>query len=86
MMLTDITGVVDKNGDLIAEMTDDQAKAMIADGSISGGMIPKIETCLGAVEADVEGAVIIDGRGPHAILIELFTAGGAGTLITPGSP
>ena len=86
MMLTDITGVVDKNGDLIAEMTDDQAKAMIADGSISGGMIPKIETCLGAVEADVEGAVIIDGRVPHAILIELFTAGGAGTLITPGSP
>ena len=86
MMLTDIAGVVDKNGDLIAEMTDDQAKAMIADGSISGGMIPKIETCLGAVEADVEGAVIIDGRVPHAILIELFTAGGAGTLITPGSP
>ena len=86
MMLTDITGVVDKNGDLIAEMTDDQAKAMIADGSISGGMIPKIETCLAAVEADVEGAVIIDGRVPHAILIELFTAGGAGTLITPGSP
>ena len=86
MMLTDITGVVDKNGDLIAEMTDDQAKAMIADGSISGGMIPKIETCLGAVEADVEGAVIIDGRVPHAILIELFTAGGAGTLIRPGSP
>lgn len=84
MMLTDITGVVDKNGDLIAEMTDDQAKAMIEDGIISGGMIPKIETCLGAVEADVEGAVIIDGRVPHAILIELFTAGGAGTLITPG--
>ena len=84
MMLTDITGVVDKNGDLIAEMTDDQAKAMIKDGIISGGMIPKIETCLGAVEADVEGAVIIDGRVPHAILIELFTAGGAGTLITPG--
>ncbi len=84
MMLTDITGVLDKNGDLIAEMPADQAKAMIGDGIISGGMIPKIETCLGAVEADVEGAVIIDGRVRHAILIELFTAGGAGTLITPG--
>ncbi|MCH7936791.1 MAG: acetylglutamate kinase [Proteobacteria bacterium] len=84
MMLTDITGVLDKNGGLIAEMTDDQAKAMIGDGTISGGMIPKIETCLGAVEAGVEGAVIIDGRVPHAILIELFTAGGVGTLITPG--
>jgi acetylglutamate kinase len=84
MVLTDVKGVLDEKGGLIAELTLAQAKEMIGDGSISGGMIPKIETCLGAVEADVEGAVIIDGRVPHAILIELFTAGGAGTLITPG--
>lgn len=82
MMLTDVIGVLDKNGDLISEMSSDEARAMIADGTIDGGMIPKVETCLKAVEGDVDGAVIIDGRVEHAILVELFTEGGAGTLIT----
>ena len=81
MMLTDVVGVLDKKGDLIAEMTLKKAKALLKDGTIDGGMIPKVNTCLGAIEGDVEGAVIIDGRVEHAILIELFTEGGAGTLI-----
>jgi acetylglutamate kinase len=83
LMLTDIAGVMDRDGNLIAEMTVTEARALIKDGTISGGMIPKIETCLSAVEDDVEGAVIIDGRVEHALLIELFTEGGVGTLIKP---
>ncbi len=82
MMLTDVAGVLDKSGSLISEMSHDEARAMIKDGTIDGGMIPKVETCLKAVEGDVDGAVIIDGRVEHAILVELFTEGGAGTLIT----
>ena len=81
LMLTDVVGVLDANGKLIPELSPQQARAMIEDGTISGGMIPKIETCLDAVEHDVEGAVIIDGRVPHALLVELFTGHGAGTII-----
>jgi acetylglutamate kinase len=81
LMLTDIQGVRDKNGDIIKDMNMDQARGLIADGTISGGMIPKVETCLDAVEQGVDAAVIIDGRVPHAILLEIFTQHGAGTLI-----
>jgi len=83
MVLTDVKGVLDKKGELISETTLSRAKALIEDGTIKGGMIPKVETCCRAIEGDVEGAVIIDGRVPHAVLVELFTAGGAGTLIKP---
>jgi len=81
MMLTDVEGVLDKSGRLIEEMTTKEARRYIADGTIHGGMIPKIETCLEAVGKGVEGAVIIDGRTPHALLLELFTEHGAGTLV-----
>jgi acetylglutamate kinase len=84
LMLTDVAGVLDKSGNLIPEMTAAQVKAYIADGTISGGMIPKVETCLEAVEAGVDAAVILDGRVPHAILLELFTPHGVGTLIKSG--
>ncbi len=84
LMLTDVEGVVDKKGNLIPEMTVKEARDNIADGTIQGGMIPKIETCLEAIENGVEGAVVIDGRVPHAMLLELFTEHGAGTLINPG--
>ncbi len=84
MVLTDIAGVIDKKAGLVAEMTPKQARGMIKEGTIDGGMIPKIETCLKAVEGNVEGAVIIDGRVPHALLVELFTEGGAGTIIRGG--
>jgi len=80
-MLTDVVGVLGKDGELIPEMTADQARAAIKDGTVAGGMIPKVETCLDALEAGVEAATIIDGRVPHALLIELFTKGGAGTQI-----
>jgi acetylglutamate kinase len=80
LLLTDIVGVLDKDKNLLHELTVDQARALIADGTISGGMIPKIETCLESVKGGVEAAVIIDGRVPHSILLELF-AEGAGTLI-----
>jgi acetylglutamate kinase len=83
-MLTDVVGVLGKDGKLIPEMTTDQARAAIADGTVAGGMIPKVETCLDALAAGVEAATIIDGRVPHALLIELFTKGGAGTQITNG--
>ncbi len=83
-MLTDVAGVLDKDGKLIAEMTVSEARARIDDGTIKGGMIPKIETCINAVENGVAAATVIDGRVAHAILVELFTKGGAGTQITPG--
>jgi len=85
LMLTDVDGVMDKNGDLISFLTVSQAQEMIADGTIHGGMIPKVETCLDAIASGVRGAVIIDGRAPHAVLLELFTEHGAGTLIEPDS-
>jgi len=81
LMLTDIEGVLDKDDRLIPDMTASTARSAIADGTIVGGMIPKIETCLAAVDAGVDGAVIIDGRVPHAVLLELFTEHGAGTLV-----
>ena len=81
LLLTDVAGVLDKSGALIPELRADEARALIADGTISGGMIPKIETCLEAVARGVEAVVIVDGRVPHAILLELFTDHGAGTRI-----
>jgi acetylglutamate kinase len=83
LMLTDVRGVLDAEGKLIPEMSVEEVKQGIADGWISGGMIPKVETCIYAVERGVKGAVILDGRVPHAVLLELFTDGGAGTLIRP---
>ncbi len=84
LMLTDVEGVMDGDAKLIGEMTVTEAHQRLADGTIKGGMIPKVETCLAAIDKGVEGAVIIDGRIPHAILLELFTDYGAGTLILPG--
>jgi acetylglutamate kinase len=83
LMLTDVRGVLDRDGKLIPEMTVAEVRQGIEDGWISGGMIPKVETCIYAVERGVKGAVILDGRVPHAVLLELFTDGGAGTLIKP---
>jgi len=80
LLLTDVPGVLDADKRLIPELTAQEARRLIADGTISGGMIPKVETCLAAVDGGVEAAVIVDGRVPHAILLELFTEG-AGTLI-----
>ena len=81
LMLTDTPGVLDADKKVIPEITDVEARRLIADGTIYGGMIPKIETCVEAVEAGVEAAVIMDGRVPHAILMELLSSAGAGTLI-----
>jgi acetylglutamate kinase len=81
LFLTDVPGVLDKNGKLIDALTVAEAKRLIADGTISGGMIPKVETCIEAVRRGVEGVVIVDGKTPHAVLLELFTEHGAGTLI-----
>ncbi|PWS37470.1 acetylglutamate kinase [Falsiroseomonas bella] len=83
LMLTDVRGVLDREGKLIPEMTVAEVRRGIEEGWISGGMIPKVETCIYAVERGVKGAVILDGRVPHAVLLELFTDGGAGTLIKP---
>jgi len=82
LMLTDVSGVLDKNGKLISSLTISQAKALIHDGTVSGGMIPKVKTCIDAVQGGAEGAVIMDGRAPHALLVELFTEHGMGTMIT----
>jgi acetylglutamate kinase len=83
LMLTDVRGVLGPDGRLIPEMTVAEVRQGITDGWISGGMIPKVETCIYAVERGVKGAVILDGRVPHAVLVELFTDAGAGTLIRP---
>jgi acetylglutamate kinase len=82
LMLTDVPGVMDSAGKLIPQMTVADARALIASGVISGGMIPKVETCVDAVLGGVQGAVILDGRQPHACLLELFIERGLGTLIT----
>jgi acetylglutamate kinase len=83
LLLTDVAGVLDADDKLIPELTAATARRLIAEGVINGGMIPKIETCVEAVDSGVEAAVIVDGRVPHAILLELFTEG-AGTLIRAG--
>ena len=80
-LLTDVAGVLDKSGTLLADLTPADIAKLKADGTISGGMIPKLETCIHAVEAGCEAAVVLDGRVPHAMLLEIFTSRGAGTLI-----
>jgi len=81
LMLTDVAGVLDADKKLIPEMTVAQVEAGIASGMISGGMIPKVETCVHAIRDGARGAVILDGRVPHACLLELFTDAGPGTII-----
>ena len=81
LMLTDVAGVLDRDGNLVTELTVSQAEALIRDGTVSGGMIPKVETCINAVLGGAEAAVIMDGRAPHALLVELFTEHGMGTII-----
>jgi len=81
LLLTDVKGVLDKSGELIRQMTVSEAFAAMRDGVATGGMIPKLETAIAAVDAGVEAAVILDGRRPHAMLVELFTAHGAGTMV-----
>ncbi len=83
LMLTDVPGVLDANKKLIPELTVADVSARIADGTITGGMIPKVENCVDAVRRGVKGAVILDGRQPHACLLELFIEAGLGTLIVP---
>jgi len=84
LLLTDVPGVLDKEGKLLENLTVSQVRALMSDGTISGGMIPKLETCLEAVEGGVEGAVIIDGRVPHSLLLEIFTERGVGTFVSRG--
>ena len=81
IMLTDVTGVLDKNGNLIPELTIDQALELIAKKVVVGGMIPKVKTCIDAVQGGAEASVIMDGRMPHSLLLELFTEHGVGTII-----
>jgi acetylglutamate kinase len=81
LLLTDVEGVLDKDGNLIKSLTTAEAQGLIEDGTISGGMIPKIESCLDVIAEGVEAVVIINGKVPHAVLLELFTEHGAGTLI-----
>ncbi len=83
-LLTDVSGVLDKNGELLADLTPADIARLRDEGTISGGMIPKLETCIHAVEAGCEAAVVLDGRVPHAMLLEFFTSRGAGTLIRKG--
>ena len=82
LLLTDVAGVLDAKGELIRQMTAAQAQALIDDGVATGGMIPKLQTAIAAVETGVEAVVILDGRRPHAMLVELFTGQGAGTMVT----
>lgn len=81
LMLTDVPGVLDRQKRLMPDLSLAQINELIADGTISGGMIPKVETCMEAVTQGVKGATILDGRVPHALLLELFTEGGIGTMI-----
>tara|TARA_A100001037_G_scaffold83687_1_gene75705 strand:- start:8 stop:781 length:774 start_codon:yes stop_codon:yes gene_type:complete len=82
ILLTDVDGVLDKKGNLLTEISLDDIKKLIKNGTISGGMIPKIETCVNAIREGVKAAVILNGKVPHAILLEIFTERGVGTLIT----
>lgn len=81
LLLTDVPGVLDKGGELLTDLTPAAIASLRADGTITGGMIPKLETCVAAVNAGCEAAVVLDGRAPHAMLLEFFTARGAGTLV-----
>ena len=81
IMLTDVTGVLDKNGNLIPDLTIDQALELIEKKVVVGGMIPKVKTCIDAVQGGAEASVIMDGRMPHSLLLELFTEHGVGTII-----
>jgi len=82
LFLTDVDGVLGPDGHLIRELTVAEARRLMAEGVIHGGMVPKVETCIAALERGVEGVVILNGKTPHAVLLELFTDGGAGTLLT----
>jgi acetylglutamate kinase len=84
LLLTDVSGVQDKEGNLLTDLTVESVKGLMNDGTISGGMIPKLETCMHAVQEGVEAAVILDGRVPHAMLLEIFTSRGIGTLVSRG--
>ena len=81
LLLTDVPGVLDRNKQLIKDLSIADARKLIADGIIAGGMIPKVETCIYALEHGVEGVVILDGQVEHAVLLELLTDHGAGTLL-----
>ena len=81
ILMTDVAGVLDKSGNLLTDLTPADIAALQADGTVTGGMIPKLETAMAAVRAGVEAVVILDGRRPHAMLVELFTEFGAGTLV-----
>ncbi|MEL7346862.1 MAG: acetylglutamate kinase, partial [Pseudomonadota bacterium] len=81
ILLTDVAGVKSADGEVIADLSVPDILALIEDGTVSGGMIPKVQTALSAIEGGVEAAVILDGRAPHAVLLELFTEHGAGTII-----
>lgn len=83
IMLSDIPGVLAKDGELLSELTLEEVGKLMTDGTISGGMIPKLETCMHALRHDVERAHILDGRIPHVMLVEIFTESGAGTMIRP---
>lgn len=80
-LLTDVAGVLDKQGQLLTDIRPDDVRRLREDGTIKGGMIPKLETCLHALENGVDAAVILDGRVPHAVLLEIFTRRGVGTLV-----
>ncbi len=81
LLLTDVAGVLDLDGALVADLTVEQARSLLADGAVTGGMIPKLETCASAVQNGVDAAVILDGRIEHVMLLEIFTERGIGTLI-----
>ena len=80
-LLTDVAGVLGRDGEVLTNLSPSKIADLVADGIISGGMIPKIETCVAAVNAGVDAAVILDGRVPHAMLLEIFTRRGVGTLV-----
>lgn len=81
LLLTDVIGVLDKQGDLLTDLTIDDVARLEVDGTVTGGMIPKLQTCVEAVRGGVEASVILDGRVPHALLLEIFTTKGLGTLV-----
>jgi acetylglutamate kinase len=84
LLLTDVAGVLDRSGELLTDLKIEDVRRLMSDGTITGGMIPKLETCVTAVQSGVEAAVILDGRVPHAMLLEIFTDRGIGTLIKAG--